>query len=440
MISQLEFLAKYKIEGADFNSTGLLWDDLSLIYEDHCKNIGALETTGNYISERLRKTHGVHSVKQRIKDPEHLVEKIIRKIISNAEREINLGNYKTEITDLIGIRALHLFKSDWLGIHDFIIKTWGLKEKPTANLRDGDPKEVISVFEDKECDIKRHPFGYRSVHYLVKSSPTKEEYISEVQVRTIFEEGWSEIDHQIRYPNHTDDKILSQFLVVFNRLAGSADEMGSYIQFLKQALEEREQLHQAEISDKAALINKLVKEINDLKIDTKKKQELQKDINYISSYTRPLPAQNLAKDFLQKVEKQINALNANWTEVDGYKSKEVNDVFRDYKNEYEQNGFIKLQGFWESDSGFDGNLSELKPSNTFSVKVSNVGTRESVFVLFDKEGKPIGMIPNNSKSDMNGFMSAMFRVFKGQEFRVEITNLDKRSKNATRQYFRCKTV
>ena len=114
---------------------------------------------------------------------------------------------------------------------------------------------------------------------MVKTCPTIVEHISEVQVRTIFEEGWSEIDHNIRYPNHSDDKIISQFLVVFNRLAGSADEMGSYIQFLKSALEERESYYQTEIKDQDKIIQKLIDEINSLKIDPKKKQELRKNIN-----------------------------------------------------------------------------------------------------------------------------------------------------------------
>lgn len=189
MINQSDFLSNFKISREQYRKTGLKWKDLSHIYEDHVSNSNLLEAAGNYIADMLRKTPGVHSVKQRIKDPEHLIEKIIRKKIDNAERQITIENYKTEITDLIGIRALHLFKSDWLGIHDFIINTWNLREKPTANLRDGDPQEVISVFEDKGCDIKRHPFGYRSVHYLVKTCPTIVEHISEVQVRTIFEEA-----------------------------------------------------------------------------------------------------------------------------------------------------------------------------------------------------------------------------------------------------------
>ena len=79
------------------------------------------------------------------------------------------------------------------------------------------------------CQIVRHPFGYRSVHYLLALKPSKNLMVAELQVRTIFEEAWSEIDHHIRYPYQADNPILGNYLEIFNRLAGSADEMGSFI-------------------------------------------------------------------------------------------------------------------------------------------------------------------------------------------------------------------
>ena len=56
---------------------------------------------------------------------------------------------------------------------------------------------ITKVFRDNGCEINLHKAGYRSVHYLVKSRLSNRIVIAEIQVRTIFEEGWSEIDHQI---------------------------------------------------------------------------------------------------------------------------------------------------------------------------------------------------------------------------------------------------
>ena len=61
--------------------------------------------------------------------------------------------------------------------------------------------------------MEKHHFGYRSVHYLLKSLPGKRVHIAELQVRTLFEEGWSEIDHQVRYPRLSRDPRLEAFLV-----------------------------------------------------------------------------------------------------------------------------------------------------------------------------------------------------------------------------------
>jgi putative GTP pyrophosphokinase len=75
--------------------------------------------------------------------------------------------------------------------------------------------------------------GYRSVHYILDSSLTKKTRKVELQVRTIFEEGWSEVDHKIRYPRISDDKVLSQYLTDFNLLAGLADSMSDFVFVLK---------------------------------------------------------------------------------------------------------------------------------------------------------------------------------------------------------------
>ena len=50
----------------------------------------------------------------------------------------------------------------------------------------------------------------------------------------MFEEGWSEIDHDIVYPYNTDDVMLKDFSKLLNRLSGMADEMSSYFRRMKE--------------------------------------------------------------------------------------------------------------------------------------------------------------------------------------------------------------
>jgi ppGpp synthetase/RelA/SpoT-type nucleotidyltranferase len=290
LLKQAAFFKTYNISTDAFDKTGLAWADLQNIYEKHSGNITNLEATANYIAERLRQLDEAHSLKIRIKHPEHLIEKIIRKKSDDPTLDITPENYGERITDLIGIRALHLFKEDWSRIHDFIIETWGLLETPTANVRKGDAEEVTKLFIDKGCLINEHKFGYRSVHYLVKSQPSKDLFIAELQVRTIFEEGWSEIDHRIRYPYDLENSVLAQFLVMFNRLAGSADEMGSFIKFLKHQLEFRDAEHKKSLEEYDKVVAGLKAEVQKLEITKKQKEELEKRLKSLESVSQSRPA------------------------------------------------------------------------------------------------------------------------------------------------------
>ena len=62
----------------------------------------------------------------------------------------------------------------------------------------------------------------------------------EIQGRTLFEEGWSEIDHDIVYPYFKDDEMLTDFSTLLNRLSGMADEMSSYFRRMRSIKEDTE--------------------------------------------------------------------------------------------------------------------------------------------------------------------------------------------------------
>ena len=280
MIARDEFLEKYRISESDFDKTGLQWQDLEAIYSSYESKSLELLATGNFISEQLRQIKEVHSLRMRIKEPEHLIEKIIRKKGKEAELDINLHNYQSQITDLVGVRALHLFKEDWVQIHESIKAIWEQHEPPVAKIRKGDHEELFTA---NGCCIEEHTAGYRSVHYLVKSQPTKNLFIAEIQTRTIFEEGWSEIDHRLRYPYETDNAIISEYLAVFNRLAGNADEMGTFIKWLKNTLEERELAFKTELEkrerDRAAMIEDLESVKKKYKAESDERKKLQRTID-----------------------------------------------------------------------------------------------------------------------------------------------------------------
>lgn len=247
-----EFFKKYLIEEEYFNNTGLDWDMLEKIYYDYIDIIPRLEIDAQHIVSKLIDANRVHSVRRRVKQPEHLIEKIIRKGQKYMTMGINAENYKDIVTDLIGVRVLHLFKDDWLCIHEEITNLWEVKETPQVNIRKGDNDGVDfeKIVEEAGCELIIRKYGYRSVHYQIGTPLNKNEEINvEIQVRTVFEEAWSEIDHQIRYPYDTQNDMLSEYLAIFNRIVGSADEMGLFVKKLKEDMRESNNLVKPQRSD-----------------------------------------------------------------------------------------------------------------------------------------------------------------------------------------------
>lgn len=231
-------MIKYKIN----------FHNLKDIYSDYINYKNSYENQASFISNILRSQSMVHSVKSRIKDPERLIEKIIRKTEDRKNKygdefEFSIDNYKNEINDLIGIRVIHIFKEQWREIHEFIINTWKIIEI-TANIREGDNTKD---FEELDIEVRSRSSGYRSVHYLVEFYPTNQKVIAEIQVRTIFEEGYGEIDHRLRYSHNEIPEILQSNLLLFNRIVGSADEMASLINNLNKEWIEKENKYKEEI-------------------------------------------------------------------------------------------------------------------------------------------------------------------------------------------------
>ena len=250
-LNKSEFFKKYLIEEDYFADTGLNWDVLEKIYYDYIDIIPRLEIDAQHIVSKLIDANKVHSVRRRVKQPEHLIEKIIRKGKKYMEKGIDAENYKSIVTDLIGVRVLHLFKDDWLAIHDEITNLWEVKETPQVNIRKGDNDGVDfeKIVKNAGCELIIRKYGYRSVHYQIGTPLNKREEIKvEIQVRTVFEEAWSEIDHQIRYPYDTQNDMLSEYLAIFNRIVGSADEMGLFVKKLKEDLRAKNDLIKSERS------------------------------------------------------------------------------------------------------------------------------------------------------------------------------------------------
>ena len=172
----------------------------------------------------------VHSVKNRLKDPTHLKDKLIRKLReaqeSHAAFNITKENLFTEITDLGGYRILHLHTRQMEKINEALISVFEeaqftVLEGPKANVWD---QETEAYFKSIGIATEYNPRLYSSVHYVVGPN-NRAKVTIEIQVRTLSEEVWGEVDHKFNYPHRVDSVACAEQLKVLARVASSCTRL-----------------------------------------------------------------------------------------------------------------------------------------------------------------------------------------------------------------------
>lgn len=180
-----------------------------------------------------------HSITSREKGPEELREKIARE--GKAPDAVFNG-----ITDLAGVRIITYFSSDVDKIVPLIEKEFKVDSKHST---------------DKRLRLDPAIFGYASVHIVVEIrpemlKPSEQTLLKtmkcEIQVRTILQHAWAEIEHNVVYKS--PEEIPFRLRRRFACLAG----------LLEIADREFESLRQDEIAVRQAIQSRIKK----VKVDT----------------------------------------------------------------------------------------------------------------------------------------------------------------------------
>lgn len=190
----------------------------------------------------------VHLQSGRVKRKLSLIEKIIRKRYeyigsqTSGYTHLNSTNYSDIITDLVGIRLIVNYRGKWQQIHEKILTLFPLKdlslydevehlphikneqflaEIPIAYYAKGDSIEQYLLANIK---VKEHTEGYRSIHYVFSY---KECYV-ELQVRTIYDEAWSDCDHSYVYKHEAkpNNRALKQLSHILCEITNVANDIG----------------------------------------------------------------------------------------------------------------------------------------------------------------------------------------------------------------------
>jgi len=172
----------------------------------------------------------VHSTKSRVKDPEHLEDKLIRKMGDAKAKQrrftITKNNLLYRINDLAGFRILHLHSEQIIPIDRelrklFEVYSLPLYEAPKARTWDDENR---AFFQQCGINTVKSPTMYTSVHYVVEShSATRA--TCEIQVRTLAEELWGEVDHTLNYPHECSVLACREQIKVLARVTSSCSRL-----------------------------------------------------------------------------------------------------------------------------------------------------------------------------------------------------------------------
>lgn len=158
-------------------------------------------------------------------------------------RKIRLKGYpdpRSQVTDLVGIRVITLFRGDV----DRSVQI--IKDRLEVN-------EAESV--DKRAQLSTSEFGYRSVHLIttireLAGPPTSDEVLDcpiEIQIRSVLEHAWGEIDHDLVYKSETD--FTDETLRTFRAVAGTLELMDQRFDSFRAAFKDEVATRKAQLDD-----------------------------------------------------------------------------------------------------------------------------------------------------------------------------------------------
>lgn len=199
-----------------------------------------------------------NAIASRLKSRESLAEKIDRK----------QAKYKgiSDITDIAGVRIITYYSEDVDRIAKII-----------ENEFDVDYDNSIDKREAMEPDR----FGYCSVHYVVKMSADRirlceyrafEGMKCEIQIRSVLQHAWAEIEHDIGYKSETT--LPKEMRRSFSRIAGLLEIADKEFNDIRKKLEEYREAANRRIKQEEFLDREIDAVLIDVIISTDKNYQL----------------------------------------------------------------------------------------------------------------------------------------------------------------------
>ena len=173
---------------------------------DCLKDMGKPEFWNKYMSGKGVATPSpIRQIMSRIKQPDKVVEKIFRKPELFIDK-LSSASIK-KMHDTIGIRIIVYFSSQ-LSLIDRELRNSNFFEIDNTNPPKAyfEPEKLIRLGLS-HIENKQKESGYTSIHYMVRlkesAVPLNDRPVFEIQVRTLAQELWCELEHVLSYKPET---------------------------------------------------------------------------------------------------------------------------------------------------------------------------------------------------------------------------------------------
>ncbi|MFV0285544.1 MAG: GTP pyrophosphokinase family protein [Demequina sp.] len=178
--------------------------DLSRLLMEHQFGVDEVLTKVTILREEflhLRRYNPIEHVTSRVKSPESLVRKMVRRNVAPSVDAI-----REHITDIAGVRITCSFIDDTYRVLEALVS-----------------QDDVRVIQVKDYIANPKPNGYKSIHAIVEVpvflSTGAVPVVVEIQIRTIAMDFWASLEHKIHYkfdgdvPDHLAESLSDAAMI-----------------------------------------------------------------------------------------------------------------------------------------------------------------------------------------------------------------------------------
>lgn len=168
-------------------STAEAFSRLMMEYQSAIMEVETRLKVLNAMFSEEYKRNPFESIKSRLKKPESIFNKLVRK-----DLPVTIENIKEYIADVAGLRVICSFPDDIYRLAELLLK-----------------QDDIILLKEKDYIKSPKTNGYRSLHLILSVPvflPDEKKYVkAEVQFRTIAMDFWASLEHKLKYKKSIDN-------------------------------------------------------------------------------------------------------------------------------------------------------------------------------------------------------------------------------------------